>query len=86
MFNPFNLASDLMEPFRVLVDRKVYEMKPDKFEHKEKMKLLALFQDIVIIGGRHEYVSNAIKLYTKSIFDAISDEDISLIKFYNYEL
>lgn len=26
MFNPFNLASDFMEPFRILVDQKVVEM------------------------------------------------------------
>ena len=34
MFNQFNLASDLMEPFRVLVDKEVLEMKPDKMEHE----------------------------------------------------
>ena len=37
MFNQFNLGSDLMEPFRILVDRKVYEMKPEKFEKEEKV-------------------------------------------------
>ena len=31
MFNHFNLSCDLMEPFRVLVDRIVYEMKPTEF-------------------------------------------------------
>ena len=29
MFNQFNLGSDLMEPFRPLVDRKVIVMKPE---------------------------------------------------------
>lgn len=37
MFNQFNLASDLMEPFRILVDREVTEMKLLQFEHEEKM-------------------------------------------------
>lgn len=38
MFNQFNLASDLMEPFRILVDREVTEMKLLQFEHEEKMR------------------------------------------------
>ena len=36
MFNQFNLASDLMEPFRLLVDKEVLDMQPYKFEHDEK--------------------------------------------------
>ena len=35
MFNQFNLASDLMEPFRLLVDKEVLDMQPYKFEHDE---------------------------------------------------
>ena len=86
MFNRFNLASDIMEPFRVLVDRTVYDMHPEQFEHDEKMELLKVLQDTVTIAGRQEYVNNAIKIYTKSIFDALNDNDSSLIKFYGYEL
>lgn len=71
MFNQFNLASDLMEPFRTLVDRKVLEMKPEKLEHEEKMLLVGIVNQEVQINGRREYVSNAIKIYTRSIFDAI---------------
>ena len=36
MFNQFNLASDLMEPFRPLVDKCVLGMKLEQFEHEEK--------------------------------------------------
>lgn len=82
MFNPFNLASDLMEPFRPIVDRKVKEMNPIKFEHDEKMKVVSILQNEVVINGRSEFVNNAIKIYCKSIFDAINDEDISEIRFY----
>lgn len=86
MFNPFNLASDLMEPFRPIVDYRVKQMKPLKFEHEEKMEVLGIMQDEVIIGGRVEYVNNAIKIYCKSVFDTINNEDISMMKFYRYEL
>lgn len=86
MFNCFNLSSDLMEPFRSIVDRKVYQMKPVLFEHTEKMILVDLLNSEVKINGRNEYVSNAIKIYCKSIFDALGENDTSLIMFYNYEL
>lgn len=86
MFNPFNLGSDLMEPFRILVDQRVKEMMPEKFESDEKKEILKILQQEVMIAGRKELVSNAIKIYCKSIFDALSENDISLIKFYRYEL
>lgn len=82
MFNPFNLASDLMEPFRTLVDRKVLEMSLGVFDHEEKMELVNLMNDEVSINGRSEYVVNAIKIYTRSIFDALEEKDVSLIRFY----
>ena len=39
MFNHFNLSCDLMEPFRVLVDRAVFLMKPTEFGKTEKYSL-----------------------------------------------
>lgn len=86
MFNQFNLGSDLMEPFRPLIDRKVKSMQPEKFEHEEKMKVLDVLNEEVGIGGKREFINNAIKIYCKSIFDALNDKDTSLIKFYRNEL
>ncbi len=86
MFNQFNLGSDLMEPFRPLVDQVVKELKPVKFEHEEKVRMLQVLQKEVLISGRKEFVNNAIKIYCRSIFDALNDNDTSLIKFYKNEL
>lgn len=86
MFNQFNLGSDLMEPFRPLVDRAVVALGPQKFEHDEKMNILELLQEEVRISDRNEYVNNAIKIYCRSVFDALNDGDPSMIKFYSYEL
>lgn len=86
MFNQFNLGSDLMEPFRPLVDQVVKELKPVKFEHEEKVRMLQVLQKEVLISGRKEFVNNAIKIYCRSIFDALNDNDTSLIKFYRNEL
>lgn len=86
MFNQFNLASDLMEPFRVLVDKEVLDMKPDKFEHTEKMRLVDILNHEVQIAGKIQYVNNAVKIYCKSIFEALNEDDCSLILFYKIEL
>lgn len=86
MFNHFNLGSDLMEPFRTLVDKIVYNLKPEIFNHNEKMELLNILNKEVIIDGKINYVNNAIKIYCKSVFDAINQQDVSLIKFYKDEL
>ena len=83
MFNQFNLASDLMEPFRPIVDQTVYEMELHTFEKEEKMELVNILNQSVHINDRSEYVNNAIKIYCKSIFDALGDKDISMIKFYS---
>ena len=85
MFNPYNLGSDLMEPYRPLVDQMVRTISPQKFDQEEKRLLIQLLQNEVVIAGRNEYIINAIKIYCKSIFDALNDQDLSQIKFYDYE-
>lgn len=86
MFNPFNFGSDLMEPFRPIVDRVVKKMEPQKFEHEEKVQMLRMMEQEVEIAGRKEVVSNAIKIYSKSVFDALTERNLDLIKLYQYEL
>lgn len=86
MFNQFNLGSDIMEPFRPIIDRAVKELKPVKFEHEEKMEILSVLNEQVIINGRTETVDNAIGIYCRSVFDAMNENDVSQIKFYRNEL
>lgn len=86
MFNQFNLASDLMEPFRILVDQQIMNMKYDELEHSQKMELVNILNHEVVIDGKRQYVNNAIKIYCKSVFDALNEDDSSLIRFYNFEL
>ena len=86
MFNQFNLASDLMEPFRVLVDLEVLSMKLTEFEPKDKLRLVDILNHEILIDGKNQYVNNAIKIYVKSVFDALSEDDSSIIRFYKIEL
>lgn len=82
MFNPFNLASDYMEPFRPVIDRIVAGMKIECFDTEEKREILSFLNDEVFIDGKCHYVSNAIKIYCRSVFDALNERDVSLIRFY----
>ena len=82
MFNQFNLASDLMEPFRVLIDREVIQMQRKEFTHEEKIQLVNVLNNEVMIDGKTHYVNNAIKIYCKSVFDALNENDSALIRFY----
>lgn len=86
MYNKFNLGSDLMEPFRPIVDTKVYSLDLDIFSSNEKLELVSILNDSVIIEGKFQYINNAIGIYCKSVFEALNEHDSSLIKFYKYEL
>lgn len=83
MFNYFNLSCDLMEPFRVLVDRKVKSMSFTDFGSEEKHGLVNLLNETVSINQTKQTVLNAIKYYCRSVFDALNDGDLSLIQFYS---
>lgn len=85
MFNHYNLACDFMEPFRILVDRMVYYRAPEQFEKDEKHEMWRLLDQKVTIDGQSQFLQSAIKIYTKSVFDAINDHDPSEIKFYGEE-
>lgn len=86
MFNQFNLASDLMEPFRILIDKEVVSMIINEFGQDEKMRLVNVLNQEIMIDGKIQYVNNAIKIYYKSIFDALNENDSALIHFYRFEL
>ena len=85
-FNQFNLASDFIEPFRTLIDRKVVKMMPEDFCKEEKMELVNVLNQNVIIEQKVHSINNAIKIYCRSIFAALNNEDIADIRFYKNEL
>ena len=86
MFNDFNLGSDLVEPLRMIVDEYVYTHQPEEFGHNEKMALLDLLNQEVWIDGRRQVLNNAIKIYCKSVFEALKQEDAQIIRFIGNEL
>lgn len=85
-FNEFNLSSDIMEPFRIIIDRKIYEMKPRKFDSEEKYEIINLLNDDIIIDNKKYVTLNGIGIYVKSVLNALSKNDVNLIKEYRNEL
>lgn len=83
MFNHFNLSCDFMEPFRILVDRKVKNMTFYEFSSEQKYQLVDILNDTVNIQNTKQTVLNAIKVYCRSVFDALNEGDLSLIQFYS---
>ncbi len=86
MFNHFNLGCDLMEPFRIIVDRAVCALNTDVFDVNTKHSFCTILEQPIFIDSSKQTVLNAIKIYTKSVFDALEEGDISLIKFYSYSV
>ncbi|MCF0158754.1 MAG: type II CRISPR-associated endonuclease Cas1 [Veillonella sp.] len=84
--NPFNLGSDLMEPFRPCIDRQVFQLNPKRFGPEEKNEILKVLTSQVVIDGKKQFFTNAVKIYCSSVFDAINTGDPTLIQFYTYEL
>lgn len=85
-FNMFNLASDLMEPFRPLVDDTVIGNIPDEFDSESKMRLANILNRKVIIDGQENYLSNAIRIYCRSFFDSMENNDPGALKKYEAEI
>ena len=85
-FNKFNLSSDFMEPFRILVDEEVYNLEGTEFTKDHKNKLINILNKTVIIDDKNQTVVNAIKIYCRSLFSALAENDLEYIKMYRYEL
>lgn len=82
VFNHFNLSSDVMEPFRILVDRKVCELMPKKLDKEIKYQLVNILNDSVTMDETTQTVLNAIRMYLKRVFEALNQNDPTVLRFY----
>lgn len=85
-FNPYNLGSDLMEPLRGFVDALIITEPIVEFNREAKLSLVGLLSKDVKINDTVQVLSAAIKIYCRSVFDALRENDASLIRFIQYEL
>ena len=72
-FNDFNLASDLMEPFRPLVDRIIFENRQSEFKVM-KRALFDLFSNKYTYHSKEMFLTNIISDYTKKTIKALNEE------------
>lgn len=73
-FNHFNLASDLMEPFRPLADQKVKELDDQKLTPENKQILATIVNNKVSIDGKQYYLSNGVGIFVRSVIDYLNYE------------
>lgn len=80
--NPYNLSSDLMEPFRPLIDERVIRMNMSEFGPEEKRRLIEVLNAIVIVDGKQNFLLNAIKTYVWSFFKCMERKETGGLLFY----
>lgn len=85
-FNHYNLGSDLMEPLRGFVDEIIVNQEEVIFDKELKLSLVGLLSKDVKINDTVQVLSAAIKLYCRSVFDALRTGDVSVLRFIEYEL
>ena len=83
-FNPFNLASDLMEPYRPLMDALVARLGEGDLDLDRKHQLVNLLNQTVTIDSSQQRVSQAISIYCASIFRALNTRKPDLISHYTW--
>ena len=77
--NHFNLASDLMEPFRPLVDYFVSQMGEEignSLIYNQRLKLLRLFHTKIQIQAQKHTVLNAIELLIQNFLQTLKQNEI----------
>lgn len=82
-FNQFNLSCDLMEVYRPLVDEIVYRNREFAFDKTYKYKLIDICNKKITIEDKEQYLSNAVPIFIKSVFDFLENDEES--KILNYE-
>ena len=79
-FNDYNLASDLMEPFRPLVDEIVYENRNEVFPII-KRNLLSLFSNNYMYNNKNMFLSNIVSDYTKKVIKVLNGKEERIPEF-----
>ena len=78
-FNQFNLACDLMEPFRIIVDKTALSIEDNDKEFKKKMVNVLNYK--TLIDGKNTTLDLAIRQYTRSVLHALNQNNEKLIIF-----
>ena len=64
----------------------MYSLEGNEFTKDYKNILVNILNTSVEIDDKEQTVANAIKLYVRSLFTALKENDLEYIKMYSYEL
>lgn len=81
--NPFNLADDIMEPLRPVVDMWTDENCDTLFEtltYSNRKNLIDLPNQIILQSDKRMRIRYAIEIYVKSLVSAIENNNVSLLE------
>jgi len=72
--NEFNLTCDLMEPFRVIIDRFVYYNKKKEFNTDYKLGLINILNQKFKYNNKSYILKDIIKLYVKDTLTVLTED------------
>ena len=79
--NPYNLACDLMEPYRPLVDRLVYGLPNAPLTRDTRRAIARVLACQVQLQGKNYYLTDAAAITAKSVFNALQTGNCGLLRF-----
>ena len=87
VYNQFNLSCDIMEPFRPLFDSAVIAFGPREGDlgHEDKLSILETLNKRVSIVTMGNTALNAIGIYVRSVLNSLDEQDLTKIRFCDYE-
>lgn len=81
-FNSFNLADDLMEPYRPLMDywiNKYILNNQDYLSYESRLKIIEFMNQKILINKRKMTIDNSMQEYVTSFITAMEEEDYDLL-------
>lgn len=71
--NPFNLSCDLMEPFRPIIDKIVFENRENEFNKEYKFKLIDIMNQKFSYNGQKQYLTQIINTFVRKTLENLSE-------------
>ncbi|MBO4251120.1 MAG: type II CRISPR-associated endonuclease Cas1 [Clostridia bacterium] len=80
-FNNFNLADDMIEPFRPIIDNYIFSLNKENLtlSPEIKRKLFSIVNLDVLSGGERHSLSNAVERQVESLLSVYSDKKEELV-------
>ena len=83
VYNHFNLGSDIMEPFRPVVDEHVLSLPlEEELTHEAKMQIVSLLNKEIAIKGMRTTLLNGIGIFVRSVLEAVENCNPAMIAAY----